>query len=171
MLALFIASALLGSGIVFHHKRMLTYIAFAGILLEAQLLLASYIHRTTLSSFENSSFFLLAGIAYLTLWLSMYKQWKSPYATPGSGIRDGFVAIALVLVAGFAYPVLHANGYAGENFVLHGFYNGDVATFASLIQKSFDTASLVAENPFSGNGYLEYPTLLHGAFADFFTMM
>lgn len=171
MLALFLASALLGSGIVFHHKRMLTYVAFAGILFEAQLLLASYFHRTLFTAWEDSSFFLVAGVLFSTLWLSMYKKWKSPYAVPGSGIRDGFVAIALLFVAGFAYPILQANGYAGENFVLHGFYNGDVATFASLIQKSFDTASLVAENPFSGNGYLEYPTLLHGAFADFFTMM
>lgn len=171
MLALFLASAILGSGIVFHHKRMLTYLGFAGILFETQLLLASYLHRVFFTAWEDSSFFLVAGIVFSTLWLSMYKKWKSPYAIPGSGMRDGFVAIALVLVAGFAYPILQANGYVGEDFVLHGFYNGDVATFVSLIQKSFDTASLVAQNPFSGNGYLEYPTLLHGAFADLFTMM
>lgn len=171
MLALFLASAFLGSGIVFTHRRAFTYLGFAGILFEAQMLLTSYLHRTFFANWEDSSFFLVAGVLFCTIWLSMYKKWKSPYATPGSGVRDGFVAIALLLVAGFAYPILQANGYMEKDFVLHGFYNGDVATFASLVQKSFDTASLVAQNPFSGNGYLEYPTLLHGAFADFFAMI
>lgn len=171
MLVLFLASALIGSGILFHHKRLLTYIALAGVLFEGQLLLTTFLHRTILSGINGYTFFLIAGVVYTTLWLTFYKKWKSPYAIPGSGLRDAYVGIALVIVFAAAYPIISRNGFQGEDFVMRGFYNGDVVTFASLVQKSFDTILLVQSNPFSGNGTLEYPTLLHGTVADFFTLL
>jgi len=171
MLLLFIASALVGSGVLFHHKRILTYIALAGALFEAQMLLTSLLHRTLVTSMSGPAFYLLAGIVFCTFWIACYKFWKSPYSSPGSGKRDAYVGLALVVVLIAAYPIISSNGYVGNEFVLHGFYNGDVATFGSLVQKSFTTNRLVQENPFSANGSLEYPTLLHGGVADFFSLL
>lgn len=170
-LILFAIAALFGSGVLFAHKRILTYIALAGVLFETQLLATSFIARTYLQTQHRSTVFLVAGIIFFTLWVSLYRQWTSPYKTPESGKRDAFVGIVLLIVIGGAYPIIKANGFNGEDFVLHGFYNGDVVTFASLIQKSFDTTGLVSQNPFSGNGNLEYPTVLHGTFADFFMLL
>lgn len=170
-LLLFIVSALIGSGVLFQHKRILTYIALAGALFEAELLLTTLLHRTILGSVDGPTFFLIAGIVCIALWFSFYKAWKSPYSTPGSGKRDLFAGIALLVVLAFAYPIVSSNGYVGENFIMRGFYNGDVVTFASLVQKSFNTGLLVSENPFSANGSLEYPTLLHGAVSDFFSLL
>lgn len=171
MLVLFIASALIGSGILFHHKRVLTYIAVAGALFEAEMLLTTFLHRTVLHSISGPVFYLLAGIIFTTIWGALYSYWKSPYSVPGSGKRDAYVGIALLLVLAAAYPIISQNGYVGDEFVMHGFYNGDVATFGSLVQKSFNTSILVNENPFSGNGALEYPTLLHAAVSDFFNLL
>jgi len=169
-LILFAVSALFASGILFHHKRAFTYLACAGALFEMEMMLSAYIRRQFVHNIGGQTFYLLAGILLVALCASLYKHWKSPYITPGSGKRDGFVGIALIVVFALAYPIISANGYRGDNFVLHGFYNGDVVTFASLINKSFATIGLVQENPFSANGSLEYPTLLHGAFADFFSL-
>ncbi len=170
-LLLFLASALIGSGIVFQHKRVLPYIALAGVLTEAEMLLTTFIHRTIGQSVTGPTFFLVAGIIFTTFWVALYKFWKSPYSTPGSGKRDAYVGIALIVVLLSAYPIISSNGFIGEEFVMHGFYNGDVATFASLVQKSFNTSDLVAQNPFAANGALEYPTLLHGTVADFFSLL
>ncbi|MEO6077333.1 MAG: hypothetical protein ABIP54_00925, partial [Candidatus Andersenbacteria bacterium] len=169
-LVLFAVSALLGSGILFWHKRVLTYLAFAGVLFEAEMLLSAFIRRSFIHNISGPTFYLIAGIIFLALFASLYKHWKSPYKIPGSGKRDGFVAIALIIVLAIAYPIISSNGYHGDNFIMHGFYNGDVVTLASLVNKSLVTNQLVAQNPFSGNGSLEYPTLLHGAFADFFSL-
>lgn len=170
-LILFGISALFGSGILFAHKRMLTYIGLAGVLFQTQFILISLLARTYLQEQNRTTIFLVAGIIFCTIWIALYKKWTSPYATPGSGLRDAFVGIVLLVITAAAYPIIEGNGYIGEDFVLHGFYNGDVVTFASLIQKSFDTTSLVSQNPLSGNGALEYPTVLHGSFADFFTLL
>ncbi len=170
-LILFAVAALFGSGVLFAHKRILTYIALAGALFQAQIMTTSFIARAYLPTQDRASVFLVAGIIFLTIWASLYKQWTSPYKTPKSGMRDAFVGIVVLLVLAGAYPIVQSNGFIREEFVLRGFYNGDVVTFASLVQKSFDTTSLVSQNPFSGNGSLEYPTVLHGAFADFFTLL
>lgn len=170
-LFLFALSSLIGSGILFSHKRILTYIGFAGVLFEAQLLITSYIARGFLSEYTRDSIFLFFGITFLIVWGSQYKKWVSPYSIPGSGIRDVYVGVVILMMLALAYPIISNNGYVGDNFILHGFYNGDVVTFVSLVQKSFDTTGLVSQNPFSGNGPLEYPTVLHGSVADFFTLL
>lgn len=170
-LVVFGISALFGSGVLFAHKRSLTYIGLAGVLFELQLMATSFIARFYAPDYDRNTLFLVAGIVCTAFWVSQYKKWTSPYKTPGSGVRDAFVGLVLLIVITGAYPIVKSNGFVGENFVLHGFYNGDVVTFASLIQKSFDTTVLVSQNPFAGNGYLEYPTLLHGTFADFFTLI
>ncbi len=170
-LLLFVASALLGSGVLFAHRRMLTYLACAGVLFQAEFLLSTFIRRTFIPSVNGSTFYLIAGIIFTTLWVALYKNWKSPYVIAGSGKRDAYVGLTLLIVLALAFPIIRSNGFVGEEFVMRGFYNGDTATFASLIQKSFYTSALLHENPFAGNGPLEYPTLLHGAFADFFSLL
>lgn len=169
-LVLFVVSALVGSGILFQHKRALTYLAFAGVLFEMEFIVTSFIRRIFLHNVDGNLVYVIAGIIFLTVWAALYKTWKSPYKIVGSGKRDGFVGIALVIVLALAYPIISTNGYHGDTFILHGFYNGDTVTFASLINKSLVTLGEVKENPFSGNGSLEYPTVLHGAFADFFSV-
>jgi hypothetical protein len=138
-LVLLVVSALFGSGVLFWHKRVLTYLAFAGVLFEAEILLSAFIRRSFIHTISGPTFYLVAGIIFLALFASLYKYWKSPYKVPGSGKRDGFIAIALVVVLAIAYPIISSNGYHGDNFILHGFYNGDTVTFASLVNKSFTT--------------------------------
>ncbi|HSX24429.1 MAG TPA: hypothetical protein VLG69_00455 [Candidatus Andersenbacteria bacterium] len=169
-LVLFLVAAFIGSGVLFQHKRALTYLAFAGVIFEMQMIISAFVRRSWVHDVGGNTFYLIAGIIWLTIFIALYKRWKSPYSTSGSGKRDGFVGIALVIIIALAYPIISSNGYHGENFVLHGFYNGDTVTFASLVNKSFITSSLVQQNPFAANGPLEYPTLLHGAFADFFSL-
>ena len=169
-LLLFCVSALFGSGVLFWHKRVLTYLAFAGVLFEMEFIATSFIRRTFIHGVSGSLVFLIAGIMWVTLWAALYKYWKSPYKIPGSGKRDGFAGIALIAILALAYPVISSNGYRGTDFIMHGFYNGDTVTFASLVNKSFSTIGEVTQNPFSANGSLEYPTVLHGAFADFFSV-
>ena len=169
-LLLFIVSGLFGSGVLFWHKRVLTYLAFAGVLFEMEFIATSFIRRTFIHGVNGSLVFLIAGIIWLTLWAALYRYWKSPYKIPGSGKRDGFTGIALLVIFALSYPIISANGYHGSDFIMHGFYNGDTVTFASLVNKSFSTISEVTQNPFSANGALEYPVVLHGAFADFFSL-
>lgn len=169
-LLLFCISALLGSGVLFWHKRLLTYLAFAGALFEMEFIATSFIRRTFIHGVSGSMVFLITGIIWVTLWATLYRYWKSPYKIPGSGKRDGFAGIALVIIFAIAYPVISSNGYHGTEFIMHGFYNGDTVTFASLINKSLATIGEVTQNPFSANGSLEYPTVLHGALSDFFSV-
>ena len=83
--------------------------------------------------------------------------------------RSDLVTVLLGIVV-FAYgaTVFSKNGYhpapgGGEQYVMHGFLNGDTATLFALTWRAQETGRLNTENPFAGNGPLEYPTLLHGA--------
>lgn len=169
-LILFGISALLGSGILFSHRRALTYIAASGVLFESELLLTDFIRRMYAHTISGQTLYLVAGIIFVAVFASLYKYWKSPYTISGSGKRDLYIIGSLLIILAIAYPIINSNGYQQDTFVLHGFYNGDTVTFASLINKSFITRDFVSQNPFAANGPLEYPTLLHGTFADFFSL-
>lgn len=164
-----ILASLVGSGVLFRHQRVLTFLGVAGALFEAQWLLLTLLARTFLLSVEPRWVFVGGAVILLALWSVGYRKWQFPYrASIGSGWRDIIVGIILLLVVTAAWSVARVNGFQGFNWVSHSFYNGDVATFGSLVQRSLITDGLVQENPFAGSGSLEYPTLLHAGVASFF---
>ncbi|TSC72442.1 MAG: hypothetical protein G01um101438_526 [Parcubacteria group bacterium Gr01-1014_38] len=111
---------------------------------------------------------LLGGMSALVLW-----------RTKLSRVLCGITRGELLFVAAFV-PVLVSiavvnarNGYVRlpdgrEAFHARGFVNGDTMTLFALTNASGarEGAMLLRENPFAGNGPLEYPTLLHRALAD-----
>lgn len=162
-------ASLLGSGTLFRHQRALTFLGVAGVLFEAQWLLLTLLERTVLASLPSQWIFLGGAIVLLAAWSAQYKKWQFPYRLSiGSGRRDIVVGVVLLIVMMAAWSVARVNGFQGLNWVSHSFYNGDVATFGTLVQRSLLTDGLVRENPFAGNGQLEYPTLLHAGVASFF---
>ncbi len=170
-IGLLLIASFIGSGILFQHRRWLTYIAMAGILFEAQWLLLALIHRQLIPVLPPSQSYLAGSILFLLLWgFLARKLWKKPFMMS----IWAEIAVLIVLVFPFASAVLitQANTYQKDgSLTLHGFYNGDTATFTSLVQSSLYTSGVVNENPFASNGYLEYPTLLHGAVSDFLFLL
>ncbi len=162
-----VLAALLFSGVLFRHTRMLTYLAVAGLLFEGMWLAITLVSRVFVPSMEVDTVFLVGGILLAGLSIVFVKKWAWPYSTARSGRRDLVILPVLLLVLGAAWLVVNENGFVGHAWVTHGFYNGDTATLLSLTQRSFLTDGLVSENPFAGNGSLEYPTLLHAGLATF----
>lgn len=104
-------------------------------------------------------------------WSSVARRWQFPYTVPGSGTRDLFVLIALIVVGTAAWAVQTKNGFNGDEYVLRGFYNGDTVTFVSLVQRAIIDPTNLSRNPFAANGDLEYPTLLHAGFGTALRLM
>lgn len=164
--------ALLASGSVFRHQRVLTFLATAGALAELHWLFLTLLHRT-LAPYASAPIFFSTGLVIiLIIWATQYKSWSSPYwSSPGSGRRDIVVLAVLVPVLAAAWLILGTNSFQPDHsLITHGFYNGDTATFAALVERSMHTVGLVHTNPFAGNGSLEYPTLLHAALATLLTL-
>jgi hypothetical protein len=148
------ASGLLWSGILFSHKRILTFLATAGLLVQLWWMFISLFAHLPFAFLVGSAVALVVGIYFKNMW-----RW--PYSRSGSGLKDFWVLIALLLVGGFAYAVGQFNGLqADHSWVWHGFYNGDTATFISLVQKSMVGST---GNPFGAGLDLEYPTVWHHA--------
>lgn len=166
-LLILLVGALLASGILFEHKRMLTFLATAGLIFEGRWLLMTLINRTFFPTVSLSTIVLFESIIILVLTLVFIKKWTWPYKGTGSGRRDIVILPVLLLVLAGAWLVTSKNGFSDHAWVTHGFYNGDTATLLSLTQRSFLETGLVNENPFAGNGALEYPTLLHASLANF----
>lgn len=161
-------AALLASGILFNHSRLLTFLATAGVLFEGLWLALTLISSLLLAYGQSvSSVFMGGSILVLLLALFGVKNFRIPWAgLPGSGRRDVVVLILLVVTLASSWMIVSSNGFRDDHtWITHGFYNGDTVTFASLIQRSLATPGLLEENPFSGGGELEYPTLLHSGFA------
>ncbi len=168
-IAVLVLASLVGSGILFRHQRVLTFLAVAGTLFETQWLLLTLLDRTVFASLPAQQIFLVGAVTLLALWAIQYKKWQFPYRVSiGSGWRDIPIGLVLLVIVTAAWSVARVNGFQGLNWVSHSFYNGDVATFGALVQRSLLTDGLVRENPFAGNGSLEYPTLLHAGVASFF---
>lgn len=166
-------ASLLSSMALFRHQRVTTLLAAAIALFEAQWLLLTWFDRVLVVGVDSETVYLAGAVILLAMWASLYKKWRLAWRDlASSGVRDIVVlAVMAVVLAGTAL-VWTANGFQEDGtWISHGFFNGDTATFASLVQRSFATDSLVTQNPFAGNGYLEYPTLLHGAFASFFAQL
>lgn len=158
-------ASILASGILFSHMRMLTLLAAAGALFEGGWLLLTLVHRVVWPA-RQEAVFLAGSLLFLgLLWLGR-RQWRWPYRAAGSGWRDVVVIAVLVPVLASAWLIGRANGFVGADWVAHGFYNGDTATFIALLQRSLVSDGLVSANPFAGNGPLEYPTLVHAGLAE-----
>jgi len=151
---------------------MLTFLSTAGIFFEIQWLLVTLLERTILHAVPATGLFIGASIMLLLPWLLFLKKFSIPYFhTVGSGIRDAWIFPVLLLVLLSAFFISNANGLQPFKWVSHGFYNGDTATWGALVQRSFLTTDLVSKNPFAGNGYLEYPALLHAGMATFLSAL
>lgn len=161
-------AGLLASGSLFAHKRIMTYLAAAGALWESAWLLLTWIGRTFVSDqhgvvFIVGSLLALAGALYLL-------KWRKPTIPLGREHHDlvgeAVVVITTLIVLVGAFVIVRANGFFGYDYTVHGFYNGDVATFTALVNRSLHTKTLVNDNPFAAGASLEYPTLLHAGVAE-----
>ncbi|MEX2055167.1 MAG: hypothetical protein WD972_03205 [Candidatus Andersenbacteria bacterium] len=165
-LLLFLAAAILASGILWRHERLTTYLAASATLFEIFWLFATLLQRTVLGTFPPQSVLLITSIVTLIFWIALYRYFKAPHFSGGSGYKDIPIIIIMLLGLSSAWGITQANGFVNQDWVTHGFFNGDTVTFASLVQRSLATPTLVTENPFAGNGSLEYPTLVHASFAN-----
>ncbi len=163
-------SGLLWSGILFSHRRLLTYIATAGLLAQAWWILLTVLTHSSWFSFAMPVFLYIGGCFLpLVIGVFFWKHWHFPTILGGKSIADFFVLVALILVGGFSYGISLYNGpQADHSWVMHGFYNGDTATFVSLVQKALIGSST---NPFGVDVPLEYPTLLHQSFGSLFSYL
>lgn len=144
-------ASLLGSGVLFRHRGILTYLAAAGILWEAQWLF--------LTSLDHLYF--IGSITLLLTWLTQYKKFNFPRV----GSSDIPVAIVTSIVLAAAILIFQFNSFRPGGWVMHGFFNGDTATLIAITEKAKITSGLVHQNPFAANGPLEYPSLLHAGLA------
>ena len=165
VITILVIASVLASGILFRHQRIFTFIAAAGALWDGQWMLLTLIDRTWLKDVDTQLVFTVGALMFLALWLIKKKDWSWPDTRSGSGRRDLMVLPILLAVLGAAWLVQSKNGFENSEWVTHGFYNGDTMTMVSLVQKSLLTEGMVTENPFAGNGYLEYPTLWHAGLA------
>ncbi len=166
-LLLTIASGILTSGILFTHRRLVTFIATGLTLSGGWWLLLTLLAPALVTTSGDSSITLVAAVILLLGWGSQWRSFTAPGWQAPLVLRDELVPLlATALVCLGAIPVLLLNGWQGDQFVMHGFYHGDTTTFAALTQRSLLSAKLVNENVFAGNGPLEYPTLLHAGIAE-----
>lgn len=165
-LLLFGLGSVIASGVVFEHRRWLTYIATVGVLTEAAWLACELMARGVFGGEYKTMIFLIAGIVWLGGWLVSIRRWHFIYRKPGSGKRDMAVLVVLGVTLLSAGAIARQNGFKDLSWVAHGYYNGDSTTLIALVQRSLKTEGFVNDNPFSGNGPLEYPTLIHAGIAD-----
>jgi hypothetical protein len=166
-------SALLASGALFTHQRISTYLAAAGVLWQAQWLLLTLLDRTVARAVASEPVFIIGAAGLAMVALLLVRRWQRPASLGEARSRRlvavvrrelaAFVTLGIVLLA--AWSIVSVNGFSGADWVVHGFYNGDVMTFISLVQRSMLTDGLVHSNPLAGGGTLEYPTLLHAGWA------
>lgn len=157
------------SGIVFRHQRMLTYLGASVALAWGWWLVLTFVSRVLVPDFSPTVLYGFGAALLAVLFLPWWRQWNLPYKNgQGSGLRDVIVIAALVPPLLAAFLVWQVNGHKDGDWVWHGFFNGDTATFASLVEKSFHTSQLVTDNPFGAGVKLEYPTLLHAGVAGLF---
>lgn len=177
MILLGVAS-LIASGVLFRHRTVLTYLATAGILWEAHWLFLTLLDRGVLHIFYDiprtlfrqavtDIVFLIGTICILLGWTIV--GWARRKGTPRMSWdwrNEVIIAIVLLVVLGAGRVIFSFNSfYETSSFVTHGFFNGDTATLVALTQRAFSTGGLITENPFAGNGSLEYPSLLHSGLA------
>lgn len=173
MILLGVAS-LIASGVLFKHRTGLTYLAAAGILCEVQWLFLTLLDRGVLSFFydapqngfrqaDTDIIFLIGAIIILVEWAIVWRVRKARTPRLEWHWRNEIaIVVLLLIVLGASKMIFSYNSFhETSSFVTHGFFNGDTATLVALTQRALLMGGLVQENPFAGNGELEYPTLLH----------
>lgn len=152
------------SAVLFRHKRLLTFLATAGIVWEAHVMFLTWIERLVFAQLSAETVFAVGAVIALVGWGIVGRK-----ALLASFIRasrlDAVVLGVVIIVLAAAWLIANRNQY-GLEWVTHGFFNGDVATFVALTQRAMETGELVRENPLAGNGPLEYPSLLHASAAN-----
>lgn len=164
-------AAALASGILYQHRSVLTYLGLAGVLWQMTWLFLTLLSRTIFLKLPTEYVFLGGSVCIVLVVLFGFRQKKIQFPLERKyydSKLDLSVLILLGVVLGSAYVITSRNGFMENEWVTHGFYNGDTATFLALVHRSFATKGLVHDNPFAGGSTLEYPTLLHGSVASFF---
>lgn len=161
---LLVLASALASGYFFAHQRLLTYIATIGVLTEGVWLFLTWVSRSvedTRVYWVGAGVFFIWSLFLVRRWRTSAQMWKNP-------AKDVAVLVVMGITLVAAWSIVRLNGFQADgSWLTHGFYNGDTTTFVSLVQRSLTTDGLVHQNPFAGNGELEYPTLLHAAVANF----
>lgn len=151
----------------------------ASVVAGTAILLLHALLRAAIPAFGAASFLayllgtsaLLGALMALILWRTRWPR------TPCLWSRGDLIfVIALLPVLASTLAVSGANGYqlgpdGQERFLARGFVSGDTMTLLALTnaagsRQEAGGSRLLRENPFTGNGPLEYPTLLHRALAD-----
>lgn len=166
-LILLAVASVAASAVLMPHRRLLTFLATAGVMWEAHVMFLTWVERLVFAQLSAESVFTAGAIIVLVGWgvlaWSRKEQGSTRFA-PRASHGDLVVLGVLTLVLLSGILIASKNRY-GLEWVTHGFYNGDVATFTALTQRAMHTEGLVVENPLAGNGTLEYPTLLHASAA------
>lgn len=175
-----IAVSLLGSGaalalLLIPEMSVLLWLGVSSVLAVALLLLHG-IARSALPFLAHQPYLVCLGVfSGLLGALAAFILWRTRWPRILCGWTRGDVIFLLALfpVLGSTWAVATTNGfvrtpYGGEAFLARGFVNGDTMTLFTLVNASAlrPGGALLRENPFAGNGPLEYPTLLHRALAD-----
>lgn len=167
-LILLAVASVAASVVLMPHQRLLTLLATAGVMWEAHVMFLTWVERLVFAQLSAESVFTAGAIIVLVGWGVLAWSRKSRKALERHGTRgkrDAVVLAVMAIVLLAAWLIAARNQY-GLEWVTHGFYNGDVATFTALTQRAMETGELVRENPLAGNGPLEYPSLLHASVAN-----
>lgn len=153
---------------LFKHVRVSSLIASIGVFTQLHWLFATLLHRTLFTSYEPATVYAVLTSICAVGWLSLFRRYNWPALSLASLRREIPVLVLILITVASGYLVVSHNGFIGEEWVVHGFYNGDTLTFASLVQGSLTTSHLSLPNPFAAGSALEYPTLVHASWASFF---
>lgn len=158
--------SLVASGVLFTHKRLTVYLATSAILWEAHWLLLTLLDRTVAQESLSTTIFFSGAIIITLCWLTQWRRLQLPgiHHRLSLSYELPVLLTVIILIIG-AIPILTSNGWHGDTWVMHGFYNGDTTTLVSLIHKSLSEPGLVNTSPFAATPGLEYPTLLHAGLA------
>lgn len=175
-----VAASLLGAGaaltlLLIPEMSVALWIGTSAVFGVAVLLIHALL-RAAIPTLGNTPFLLcLTVLSVLLSALAALVLWRARWPRIICGITRGeaILAMAFLPVLASTLAVSAVNGYVTlpdgrEEFQARGFVNGDTMTLFALTQASGarQGAGLLRQNPFAGNGPLEYPTLLHRALAD-----
>lgn len=172
---MWLIAAILGAGsffatlTLFKPQRILVLAAATGVVWQAHWFFLTLIKRSFFPEVAPLIFWWAGVLIVTSVWISIWSFSAKQSLTAllsSSWIRDGVILILIGGTLCAAALIFGYNGLVGTDWVTHGFFNGDTATFLSLTERSLQTQTLVQENVFAGNGELEYPTLLHAAVAE-----
>ncbi|MBI1833826.1 MAG: hypothetical protein HYR90_03280 [Candidatus Andersenbacteria bacterium] len=166
-----LVGSLIASGLVYDHKRVLTYLGLAGVLWQVTWLTLTFLERVVFPAETSAQVLFIGSFVFLisALITLRFRSIRLPF---GRGHHDlvgeGAIMLVLLVVLGAASLIWRVNGFQDHAWITHGFFNGDTVTFMALTQRSLNETGLVQQNPFNANESLEYPTLLHAGMANIF---